>query len=374
MADNIGDRVDNPAEAGVDRYVGLEHLDRESLKIRRWGTPDEVEATKLRFKSGDIIFGKRRAYQRKLAVADFEGICSAHAMVLRAREDAIAKEFLPVFMQSDIFFDRAISISVGSLSPTINWKTLAAQEFLIPPKPEQQRIAEILWAVDKTLNSYQAVAANLKKTLAAFRHEVVCASSHPRQKFGKFLSNIVPGRSVSGVGEPAQQKEYGVLKVSAVGPKGFAPGENKRLISPADFRPEFAVRKDDFLITRCNTRELVGRVCIVDDDYTNLMLCDKTLRLEFKNQVSCAGFFLEALSSEEARRQIESCAVGTGGAMKNITQDAVRNLTLPVPERSVQLSIDKKSRLLIQEMRDVDASLQSLHSLKSALWNNITNV
>src|SRR6266446_5219009 len=99
MAENIGDRVDNPAEAGVERYVGLEHLDPESLKIRRWGTPDEVEATKLRFQTGDIIFGKRRAYQRKLAVADFEGICSAHAMVLRAREETVVKDFLPVFMQ-----------------------------------------------------------------------------------------------------------------------------------------------------------------------------------------------------------------------------------------------------------------------------------
>src|SRR5690348_6562440 len=85
MADSITDRVDNPSEAGVEYYVGLEHLDPDSLNIRRWGTPNDVEATKLRFKLGDIIFGRRRAYQRKLAVADFEGICSAHALVLRAR-------------------------------------------------------------------------------------------------------------------------------------------------------------------------------------------------------------------------------------------------------------------------------------------------
>ena len=146
MAECVTDRVDNPAESGVDRYVGLDHLDPDSLTIRRWGVPTDVESTKLRFQHGDIIFGKRRAYQRKLAVADFEGICSAHAMVLRAREDVVVKEFLPVFMQSDLFFDRALSISVGSLSPTINWKTLAVEEFALPPKDEQRRIAEILWA------------------------------------------------------------------------------------------------------------------------------------------------------------------------------------------------------------------------------------
>lgn len=68
IAENIQDRVDDPSSAGVERYVGLEHLDPGTLKIRRWGAPADVEATKLRFRAGDIIFGRRRAYQRKLAV------------------------------------------------------------------------------------------------------------------------------------------------------------------------------------------------------------------------------------------------------------------------------------------------------------------
>src|SRR3954447_10051467 len=85
MATMVNDRIDDPAEADVDYYVGLEHLDSESLAIRRWGRPSDVEATKLRFRAGDIIFGRRRVYQRKLAVAEFDGICSAHAMVLRAK-------------------------------------------------------------------------------------------------------------------------------------------------------------------------------------------------------------------------------------------------------------------------------------------------
>lgn len=156
IAQLVNDRVDNPAEAGVERYVGLEHLDPESLKIRRWGVPTDVEAQKLRFQPGDIIFGKRRAYQRKVAVADFEGICSAHAMVLRAREENVVKEFLPFFMQSNTFFDRALSISVGSLSPTINWKTLAGQKFALPPNDEQRRISDILWAADEVIDKLSA--------------------------------------------------------------------------------------------------------------------------------------------------------------------------------------------------------------------------
>lgn len=132
MADNINVRVD-PAEAGGDIYVGLEHLDPESLHLRRWGQPSDVTGDKLRFQKGDIIFARRRAYQRKLAVAEFDGICSAHAMVVRAKPKVVLPEFLPFFMQSDMFMEKAIEISVGSLSPTINWKTMAVQEFSLPP-------------------------------------------------------------------------------------------------------------------------------------------------------------------------------------------------------------------------------------------------
>ena len=146
MATCVNDRIDNPADAGVERYVGLEHLDSDSLTIRRWGVPNDVSSTKLRFRAGDLIFGRRRVYQRKLGVADFDGICSAHALVLRANAEVVLPQFLPFFMQTDIFMDRAKSISVGSLSPTINWRTLAVQEFSLPPLDEQRRLADALRA------------------------------------------------------------------------------------------------------------------------------------------------------------------------------------------------------------------------------------
>jgi type I restriction enzyme S subunit len=82
IATNVNVRIDNPSESGMEHYVGLEHLDPDSLRIRRWGSPDDVEATKLVFKKGDIIFGRRRAYQRKLGVAarsEFRVSESAHA-------------------------------------------------------------------------------------------------------------------------------------------------------------------------------------------------------------------------------------------------------------------------------------------------------
>lgn len=147
IAFNISERVE-PKQTYLDIYVGLEHIDPNSIHIKRHGTPSDVEGTKLKVYPGDLIFGKRRAYQRKAAVANFEGICSAHAMVLRANPKVIIPDLFPFFIHSDQFMNRAIDISVGSLSPTINWGTLKTQEFVLPPLDQQAKLAELLWAGD----------------------------------------------------------------------------------------------------------------------------------------------------------------------------------------------------------------------------------
>jgi type I restriction enzyme, S subunit len=172
IADNITIRVE-PADTDLERYVGLEHLDPESLKLRRWGSPADVIGQKLKFWKGDIIYGKRRAYQRKLAVADFDGICSAHAMVLRAKPDVILPELLPFFLQSEIFHQRAMEISVGSLSPTINWSALAKQEFPLPPVDEQRRIADLLWAADDVITEYRELVSKTENLLKSKMREVM---------------------------------------------------------------------------------------------------------------------------------------------------------------------------------------------------------
>ena len=93
IAINISERVE-PKKTELTTYVGLEHLDADNLKIERTGAPDDVIGTKLKIYKGDIIFGKRRAYLRKIAVSHFDGIASAHSMILRANEKNIEKNNL----------------------------------------------------------------------------------------------------------------------------------------------------------------------------------------------------------------------------------------------------------------------------------------
>lgn len=172
IATNISERVE-PRKTELTTYVGLEHLDADNLKIERTGTPDDVIGTKLKIYKGDIIFGKRRAYLRKVAVSHFDGIASAHSMILRANEKNIEKEFLPYFMQSDTFMNRAVQISEGSLSPTIKNKTLALQEFILPKKEKQKELISLFKQFDTTMEQLKKQKITLKHLKQKLLNEIL---------------------------------------------------------------------------------------------------------------------------------------------------------------------------------------------------------
>src|SRR5690606_18195218 len=134
----------------------------ESVHIRRHGVPSDVSGGKLKCYPSDVIFGKRRAYQRKAALVVNEGICSAHSFVFRANDDIIDARLFPWFLHSDQFMHRMVDISVGGLSPTINWSDLRYQEFLLPPKEQQAELADLLWAMDNVIEKDLEVLGKLE--------------------------------------------------------------------------------------------------------------------------------------------------------------------------------------------------------------------
>ncbi len=146
-----------PTEADMDSYIGLEHLDSGTLTVSRWGSEVPIKGEKLVMKKGDVLLGKRNAYLRRAAVCPHDGLFSAHGMVLNPIESVMDPEFFPFFICSDYFFDEAIRISVGSLSPTINWRDLAKLEFNIPSLERQKELAGILQTMHQTKEAYRVL-------------------------------------------------------------------------------------------------------------------------------------------------------------------------------------------------------------------------
>lgn len=332
---NVSARVD-PAEAETAVYVGLEHLDPSTLHLRKWGHPSDVTGQKLAFKKGDVIFGRRRAYQRKLAVAEFDGICSAHSMVVRAKPKMILPEFLPFFLQSDMFMDRAIAISVGSLSPTINWTALKVLEFPLPPLDEQKRIAEILWAADGAASAYQEALSHIHVVSQIRLEHTLDTLNCPELS----LPDVLSGSPESGCSAPPSSDETGhwVLSLAALSASGYVQG-NLKPVAKTNKMIGATIAKGDLLISRSNTVDLVGFAGIFDEDRTDVSFPDTIMRLPVNKQKALPDYLELVLLSNRGRRHMMKTASGTSSSMKKINRKTLAEFRFPVPDLDAQKRI-----------------------------------
>ena len=187
------ERSSDPEGDGFERYVGLEHIDPGDLTIRHWGNVANGTTFTNVFRAGQVLFGKRRAYQRKVAVADFDGICSGDIYVFESKSEHLVPELLPFICQTDRFFEHAVGTSAGSLSPRTNWESLAEFELLLPPIDEQRRIT--------------AAGGAMLATSGALRLAAARADRARRALFGALYSKGTRG-------EPCRATALGPLPVS----------------------------------------------------------------------------------------------------------------------------------------------------------------
>jgi type I restriction enzyme, S subunit len=170
IAKEVRQNTKSPLEEGIERYVGLEHLEPGNLKISRWGNVAEGTTFTKTFKEGDVLFGRRRAYLKKAARADFEGLCSGDITVLRANPALILPDLLPYYLSADAVFDFAVSNSAGSLSPRAKWRDLSKFECSLPDLKMQEKILAVFQTFDAVITQcqdQQATLKTLKQTLLA---------------------------------------------------------------------------------------------------------------------------------------------------------------------------------------------------------------
>ena len=193
-------RSQDPLANGIERYVGLEHLEPGDLRIRSWGNvADGVTFTSV-FQPGQVLFGKRRAYQRKVAVADFSGVCSGDIYVLETKDAQIfLPELLPFICQTDAFFDHAVGTSAGSWSPRTNWTSLADFEFSLPPLHEQFRIVGLLREIEHNKASLESLADECSRLIEAVFYHYVWTDEELAQIPVNQIAVINP--KVSAIGE-----------------------------------------------------------------------------------------------------------------------------------------------------------------------------
>ena len=148
------DRESNPFE----RYVAGGDMDSESLVIRRWGVFDNDyvgPAFHRVFRKGQILYGSRRTYLKKVAIADFDGVTANTTFVIEQKENSfLVPGLLPYIMLSDDFTKHSVSNSKGSTNPYIVWSDIAKFEFPLPPRPRQEEMLEVFEKIEQTLFEY----------------------------------------------------------------------------------------------------------------------------------------------------------------------------------------------------------------------------
>ncbi len=362
MAVEVNNRVEDPRTSGFDRYVGLTHLDTGSLKIWRWGSTQDVEKTKMLFKSGDIIFGRRNAYLRRVSVADFDGVCSAHAMVLRARPEVALPEFLPFFMQTETFWQAALRNSAGSLSPTINWSNIAKEKFTLPPLEEQRRIAKVLQAMQQALDAHQKSQHRLLELRDAIGINLwdLKQEETPLAPLVQVSLKIQDGTHFSPQSDQGEFRYItsknirdGYLDISTAG--WISRDEHENIYKRCDVGP------GDLLLTKDGANAGNIAVNTLEKPFS-LLSSVAFIRTDPERLHSTYAF--EYLRSRVGRARL--LAHVKGSAITRLTLTQIREFTIPVPD----LEIQKRQAAHLSE---IQSCLGRLQARQSSLTNVALN-
>lgn len=323
---------------GIDRVIGLDHLDPGSLRLLRWDhladLPDGTTFTR-KFKPGQVLFGKRRAYQRKVAVPDFEGVCSGDILVFEPVDKRMLAEFLPYVVQSDGFFDHALGTSAGSLSPRTKWVELAKYEFALPPIDEQRQLCGAMRSIDTAISGYAKVAQLTRSWISSYFYEQVAdcerirlgdvaAVELGRQRAPKYESGSNMLHYVR-----AANVKHGRLVLDDVLRMHFEPDEVSRL----------KLRRGDVLVTEgCGSLTEIGANAVWHDDLPGDVCFQNTvLRLRSRGQLLDPVFL--QLWAEQAYVHGEFAEIATGTSIYHLGAKRTAEMQLPLPSIEQQRQI-----------------------------------
>jgi len=347
-----------PIEDGLEFYIGLEHLDPQSLRIQRKGIIAEDNPSFTRaFKAGQILFGKRRSYQKKAAVADFDGICSGDIIVMESVPGKIIPELLPFIVQSDMFFDRAVKTSSGSLSPRTKWKALAEFEFSLPPLERQKEILETLEKMEEA----EIISKRLNKSSESLKDSIVKYSielkNNPLLSLGdvtihsafgpRYPSNLYSSSGNIGTIRTTDFSADSRIDYTTI---PFANLDEKK------FSNHF-LKDGDLLITRSGT---IGQVDIFKEQEKPIIPGAFQIRFRLNKKVIpefIRWILLQPIYQKKMR------ILSNGGVQKNITSKSLFKIMLPIPE------IDKQRKVLKAIEYSQNLSNQSLG--KGTMLNNM---
>ena len=345
--------------------VGLEHLVPDEVTLTAWDEGSDNTFTKM-FRKGNVLFGRRRAYLKKAAVAPFDGICSGDITVIEAIPDRILPELLPFIIQNDELFDFAVGKSAGSLSPRVKWEHLKNYEFELPDMDKQRELAELLWAMDATKKSYQKlIAATDELVKSQFIERFGLPDNNVKRYrlgiIGDVISDVHYGTSAKASGDG----KYIYIRMNNITYEGTLDLADVKRIDVADSELEnYVVRYGDVLFNRTNSRDLVGKTCVFDRKEP-MIIAGYIIRLRMNGQV-LPEYLSLFMNTRYAKKLLIGMAKGAVG-QANINAKELQEIQIIIPPIDEQVQFlafvrqsDKSKFELEQALSELTATYKRI--------------
>lgn len=385
----FGDVVFEPKESTkdiladkIEHVVGLEHITSEDLHLRNSNTIEESTTFTKKFTVDDVLFGRRRAYLKKTAQAKFSGICSGDITVFRAKENLLP-ELLPFIVHNDKFFDYAIKHSAGGLSPRVKFKDLANYEFLLPPKNQQAKLSELLWAMDEVIEREYEALIKLNNTYSTSINQFMIHGNYGsggeiiKTKCGLLDKriNIIklkdclfekPTYGANASSKPFENGSLRYIRITDIDDEGNLIKEDKVTIDSTDYS-QYILKDQDFLFAR--TGNTVGKTLLYDSQMEESVFAGYLIRFRVNSKILNPKFlfyFTKSLKYETFKRKMIKV-----GAQPNINSEEYQSMTLPSFSIEIQKELIGKLDFMKSNIDTLKSKISSSKALQKSLINQV---
>ncbi|MFC4536949.1 restriction endonuclease subunit S [Sphaerisporangium dianthi] len=327
---------------------------------------------------GDVVVSIGPAYGKVAVVSDDLAGANLTQDTVRValRPEVIDTRFLVWALLSSQTAEYWGYQIMGATFRRLNLGTLAQTPIPLPPLDKQRAIADYLdretARIDTLIDEQQRLIEMLCERRRAAVEEAVAivGTSGPRLKH--IIRSVRQGWSPQCYSWSADGVEtWAVLKAGAANGGRFRPMENKELPEDEIPRPDIVVTRGDLIVSRANTRELVGSAAVVEGDFPRLMLCDKLYAFSLDESRADSRFVAAVLGSRRWRDLIELEATGASHSMLNISQSDIVNLPMPLPpvdeQRQIIAHLDSETAKIDQLIAETERFIELARERRSAL-------
>ncbi|MBK1439682.1 restriction endonuclease subunit S [Parapedobacter sp. ISTM3] len=365
-------------------YIGLEHIEQQSLRLNGVGSSNSVISNKFKFYSGDILYGKLRPYFRKVYKPKFEGVCSTDIYVIRNKK-LVDKDYLFYLVATEEFTNIANSGSSGTRMPRADWKQLEKSEWNLPDLPTQKQIAQILSSLDDKIELNLQMNQTLEAMAQAIFKEWFVNFNFPGFD-GELVDGLPKGWSKITLDEIAKVKNGYAFKgtdfinegVPVIKIKNVKP--NKILLNDlsyvsrevADKAIKYVINQDDILITMSGNRmngtpdTWVGKVALFQRQ-GEYLLNQRVSVIDLTPDYSHLKYYLTILlSSIEFQNYFISSATSSGG-QANISPALIYSTEIILPDLETSQKFYLTIKSFYNKILENELQIESLTQTRDTL-------